>query len=377
MKFAELKLSGKSLKSIKNYGYEETTEVQEMTIPRIMRGKDLIVRSQTGTGKTAAFSIGLMERIVNGQTNRVIVLVPTRELAVQVSKEMRGLSQVHQLRICAVYGGTPINMQIKDIRKNYHVLVATPGRLLDLIRRGEVEIPKFNAVVLDEADHMLDIGFQKDILKILDMVPKESQFLLFSATIDADIKQISARYLSDAEMITIGDMAGVSTVQEKDVVVSFSEKFPKLMEILRSHEGMKVLVFLRTKRGVVSLKRRLEKNGFSGVGMLQGNMTQSRRLRMLDRYREDQLAVLVATNVAARGLHVDDVNIIINYDEAEDKKTYLHRIGRTGRMGKEGKVINMICRGRPYYSRGRSEYGTRRPSFGKNSARNRSLKRRH
>jgi ATP-dependent RNA helicase DeaD len=353
MKFVELKLSEKSLKSIKNYGYEETTEVQERTIPKIIEGNDLIVRSQTGTGKTAAFSIGLMERMAEGQTHKALVLVPTRELAVQVSKEMNGLCQVHQQRIFAVYGGTSISIQMQELKKHYDVLVATPGRLLDLIQRRKVDMSQFNAIVLDEADHMLDMGFQRDVLTILDKIPKGSQSLLFSATIDAEIRKISSRYMPDAELITIGEKAAVATVQEEKIEVEFSERFSKLMETLSSHKGMKILVFARTKRGVMGLKRRLEKKGFSGIGMLQGDMPQPRRLKVLAKYREGELSILVATNVAARGLHIDDVNLIINYDEAEDKETHLHRIGRTGRMGKEGKVINLVCGDMPKPQSGR------------------------
>lgn len=353
MKFVELRLSERSLRSIKNYGYEETTEVQERTIPKIVEGKNLIVRSQTGTGKTAAFSIGLMERAASGQIRKALVLVPTRELAVQVSKEMNGLSQVHQLRTYSVYGGTSIGMQIQELKKHYDALVATPGRLLDLIQRGKVDMSHFDAIVLDEADHMLDMGFQRDVLKILDEVPKGGQSLLFSATVDAGIRKISSRYMPDAEMITIGDMAVVSTVREENVKISFSERFSKLLELLGSHRGMKILVFARTKRGVMGLKRRLERKGFRGVDMLQGDMPQPRRLKVLNRYREGGLSILVATNVAARGLHIDDVDLIINYDEAEDKETHLHRVGRTGRMGREGKVINLVCDDKPEPRRGR------------------------
>jgi ATP-dependent RNA helicase DeaD len=347
MKFADLKLSDKSLKSIKNYGYEKTTEVQERTIPKILAGKDLIVRSQTGTGKTAAFSIGLMERMAYGKITRSLILVPTRELAVQVTKEMNGLSQVHQHRVFAVFGGTPIGKQMHEMKKHYDALVATPGRLLDLIQRDKVDMSEFNAVVLDEADLMLDMGFQRDVFAILDKMPKERQSLLFSATIDAGIKKISSRYMKDAEVIAIGEMVTVKTIKEESIEVSFSERFFKLRDLLEEHKGSKILVFARTKRGVIGLRRRLQKKKFYDVGMLQGDMPQPKRLKVLNMYKEGELSTLIATNVAARGLHIDDVNLIINYDEAEDKETHLHRIGRTGRMGKEGKVITLVCNDKP------------------------------
>jgi len=347
MKFVELNLSGKSLRSIKNYGYEEATEVQERTIPKIMEGKDLIVRSQTGTGKTAAFAIGLMERMAAGRIRKALVLVPTRELAVQVSKEMNGLSQVHQLRVYAVYGGTSISTQMKELKKHHDVIVATPGRLLDVIQRRRTDLSQFNAVVLDEADRMLDMGFQRDVLAILDQMPSGRQSLLFSATVDAGIKKISSRYIPDAELITIGEMVRVSTVKEDAIEVRYKDRFSKLKELLGSHKKMKILVFARTKRGVMGLKKRLEKEGFCGIGMLQGNMPQTRRLKVLKSFQQNELTILIATNVASRGLHIEDVGLIINYDEAEDKETHLHRIGRTGRMGREGKVINLISKDKP------------------------------
>ncbi len=365
MKFADLKLSDKSLRSIKNYGYEETTEVQEKTIPKIIAGKDLIVRSQTGTGKTAAFSIGLMERMAQALTDKSLILVPTRELAVQVTKEMNGLSQVHQFRVVAVFGGTPIGKQMHELKKHFDALVATPGRLLDLIQRDKVDMSEFNAVVLDEADLMLDMGFQRDVFQILDKLPKERQSLLFSATIDAGIKKISSRYMKDAEVITIGEMVTVKTIKEEKMEVSFSERFFKLRDILEQNKGSKILVFARTKRGVIGLRRRLQKKKFYDVGMLQGDMPQAKRLKVLHMYKEGELSILIATNVAARGLHIDDVNLIVNYDEAEDKETHLHRIGRTGRMGKEGKVITLVCKDKPQGSfrpkRGPPRQGSAKP----------------
>lgn len=347
MKFADLKLSEKSLRSIKNYGYEETTEVQERTIPRILEGKDLIVRSQTGTGKTAAFSIGLMERMAQALTDKSLVLVPTRELAVQVTKEMNGLSQVHQFRVVSVFGGTPIGKQIHELKKHFDALVATPGRLLDLIQRDKINMSEFNAIVLDEADLMLDMGFQRDVFTILDKLPRERQTLLFSATVDAGIKKISSRYMNNPQLIEIGQMEKVSTIKEERIEVPFAERFTTLKEILKSHSGMKIIVFARTKRGVMGLRRRLTKSRFYDVGMLQGDMPQPKRLKVLDLYMKGELNILIATNVAARGLHIEDVNLIINYDEAEDRETHLHRVGRTGRMGKEGKVITFICRDKP------------------------------
>ena len=372
MKFEEMKLDGRTLKSIKNHGYEDATEVQEKSIPQVIAGRNLIVRSQTGTGKTAAFGIGLMERIVSGKTKKALVLVPTRELAAQVCKELRGLSQVHQLKIYPVFGGQSINVQLRDLNRNYDILVATPGRLLDFFRRGKVNLSKFDAIVLDEADHMLDMGFKTEVFSIMDKLSTAPQVLLFSATVDESIKKIISRYMSDPEEISIGNMEVVSSIKEEKIEIPHSEKFRKLIDILNSHKGMKIIVFARTKRGVMGLKKRLEKSGLDKVGMLQGDMPQKKRIRVLAMFKENQLTLLIATNVASRGLQIDNVELIINYDEAEDKETHLHRVGRTGRMGKEGKVINLISPDAPrlnpnnsWRSRKPGNFGRRNRNSGK------------
>lgn len=358
MKFSDLKLSQRTIKSLGEYGYHEPTPVQEKAIPKIIEGKNLVVRSQTGTGKTAAFGVGIIERIIAGKTNKALILTPTRELAMQVCTELRGICQAHQLKVYSVYGGQPIQFQIRDLKKRYEILVATPGRLLDLCARRKVDLLQFNAIVLDEADHMLDLGFKRDVFKILNTLPKEKLMLLFSATIDQNVKSIVSHHMPEAENIAVGEMKIVSSIKEEQIELPHGEKFPKLQEILTKYNGKKILVFSRTKRCVVMLKEKLEKQGFEGIGMLQGDMPQPRRSKVLTRFRENRLSILIATNVASRGLHIDNVDLIVNYDEAEDKETHLHRVGRTGRMGAVGKVITFISndvpRGRnPNRRRGR------------------------
>lgn len=342
MKFSDLKLTEKTLRSISYYGYKEATEVQEKAIPRILEGVNLIVRSQTGTGKTAAFGIGIIERIVTGKSNKALILAPTRELAIQVCTELRALSKLHGLKIYPVYGGQSINVQASNIQRGYHILVATPGRLLDLYRRRVVDLFSFDTVVLDEADHMLDLGFQDDVLAILSKLPKEKIMLLFSATVDSSIRRISSNHMPNSEMITIGEIEVVSTIKQEHVEITQREKFSKFIEILNSHPKVKTLVFMKTKRSVAWLKDKLEQRGFRNVGMLQGDMTQARRNKVLTLFKDGVISVLVATNVAARGLHIDDVDLIINYDQAETEEMHLHRVGRTGRMGLEGKVVNFV-----------------------------------
>jgi ATP-dependent RNA helicase DeaD len=342
MKFSDLELNERTVKSINNFGYIDVTEVQEKSIPEIISGKNLIVRSQTGSGKTAAFGIGIMERIANQSADKALILVPTRELAVQVCAEIRGISQVQQLKAYAVFGGAPINLQLKDLSKRFEILVATPGRLLDIYNRGKLDMDKFNIVVLDEADHMLDLGFSHDVLSILGKLPKTKQVLLFSATVDGAIKRIASRHMPESEMISIGEMKVVSTIKEEKLEVPFGEKFDKLRSLVKSSKNQKILVFAKTRRCVMKLRKLLLREGIQGIGMLQGDMPQSRRIKVLNMFKNNDISTLIATNVASRGLHIEDVSLIINYDEAETKETHLHRVGRTGRMGKDGKVINFV-----------------------------------
>lgn len=342
MKFRELNLSGKTLKAISEMGYLSPTEVQEKAIPKIIEGANLIVRSQTGTGKTAAFGIGLIERIAALNTSKALILVPTRELAMQVAEELASLGKRHGIRVCVAYGGANIKLQMKALQGGCEILVATPGRLLDLASRRAVNLRKFNAIVLDEADHMLDLGFQKDVFDIMSSLPKNRLVLLFSATIDNKVRQIVRAHMENPLTIEVGQMEAVSTIEEERIEVPKEEKVSKLAEILRAHPGVKALIFLRTKRGVMRTKTKLERRGFEWVGMLQGDMEQSQRTKVISRFRDNTISILVATNVAARGLHVENVDLIINYDEAENRETHLHRIGRTGRMGAAGKVITFV-----------------------------------
>ncbi len=369
MKFSDLSLSGKTLKAINACGYSQPTEVQKKAIPKIIAGKNLVVRSQTGTGKTAAFGIGIVERIVTGSTSKALILVPTRELAMQVSKELQELGQRHKLNTCAVYGGQKVPIQLRKLQDGYTILVATPGRLQDLCKRRKVHLSRFDLIVLDEADHMLDIGFQKEVLEILSHLPSKRVTLLFSATIDKGIEGIISRHMLNSEYIEIGEKKIVSTINEEHIELSHVDKTSEIHRILDSHRGVKTLIFMRTKRGVIRLKEKLRRRKIDGVGMLQGDMDQSRRSRVIDRFKDGEVTILVATNVAARGLHIENVGLIINFDKAENKETHLHRVGRTGRMGQSGPVINLIAHDEPKRGRGgrrpegrsRTDSGSRRP----------------
>ena len=347
MKFIDLGISGKTLKAIETCGYTQPTEVQEKAIPRILAGKNLVVRSQTGTGKTAAFGIGLVERIISGSTSKALVLTPTRELAIQVCAELQELGAKHGLRACSAYGGQKMNIQLRNLEKKYNILVATPGRLQDLCRRRKVHLSSFNLIVLDEADHMLDIGFQKEVLEILSGLPSKRVTLLFSATINKQIKNIISHHIQDPEFIEVGEQKVVSSINEEHIELSHADKVSALHRILDSHRGVKTLIFLRTKRGVLRLKKKLEQRRIDGVGMLQGDMDQRKRNRVISGFKDGSISVVVATNVASRGLHIENVALIVNFDEAENKETHLHRVGRAGRMGAEVKVINLISHDEP------------------------------
>lgn len=343
MEFQDMGLSEKTLLALAKINYVEPTEVQERAIPEIISGRNLIVRSHTGTGKTAAFGIGIVERIAARKSKKALILTPTRELAVQVCKEIRAIGQTHELRVTVVYGGASINTQLDELRQGVDILVATPGRLIDLTQRGAIRINEFDIAILDEADQMLDMGFIDDVTSILDQLPKQRLTLLLSATLDESIMSIAHKYVVSPLTIEIGEIAAAETIKQEHLETTDREKFPRLLEVLRSHADMKTLIFRETKMGASRLQERLWQRGVR-AGVLQGDMTQAMRNRTITDFKEGHIKILVATNVAARGLHVDNLGLIVNYDKAQSEEIHLHRIGRTGRMGQEGKAINFVQR---------------------------------
>jgi len=341
MKFKEMTLSGQTLKALDSLNYFEATEVQEKTIPQILQGSDVMVRSKTGTGKTAAFGIPLIERITSGKTKKGLILAPTRELAIQICREIRLLAAFYRLRILVVYGGHGLEQEISELRKGVDILVATPGRLLDLSRRGAVALGDFDFVVVDEADRMLDMGFIEDINTIITATAKNRMTHFFSATLDENIYSIANRYISQPVVIEIGEKEKPSEIDEESVFLKRSEKFDKLTEILNKNRENKIIVFVSTQREVEYLNEKLVRLGYNTLP-LHGGFSQPRRERTVKEYKERKSCTLIATDVAARGLDIKDIGIVINYDEAQDGETHLHRIGRTGRMGKKGRAISFI-----------------------------------
>jgi len=339
MLFKELGLRQHTLDALQKMGYEQPTEVQEKVIPLVMAGKNVLTRSKTGTGKTAAFGIGIVERIAAGTARKALVLTPTRELCMQVAKELRGISANFQFKVLEVYGGVSINPQIDSLKRGVEILIATPGRLLDHAERHTVDLSQFDVVVLDEADRMLDMGFRDEMDEVMYQVPKERTVLLLSATLEPKIIDAASRYMAgDTVTVEVGEKEKPAEIVEHHVEATQAEKFSKLKEILREHSHTRAIIFTSTKFFASKLAYRISEHGFR-ADCLQGDMSQAARERVLMRFKEGDIDILVATDVAARGLHIENVGLIINYDKAQDDDTHLHRVGRTGRMGAAGKAI--------------------------------------
>lgn len=341
MKFNEMSISPKTNAALNEMGYVEATEVQEKAIPLMLQGTDIIVRSQTGTGKTAAFGIGLIEIIAKDRTKKGLILAPTRELALQITKELRSIASNQHIHIVAIYGGQGMGGQISLLQRGVNILVATPGRLLDHASRGTIRLNDYSIIVLDEADRMLDIGFKADIDHIMSKVAHEKQVLLFSATIDGRIKSITRSYMNEPELIEAGEVGNKGTIEESFIKLTRAEKLSKLREILAQEPTSRTIVFVRSKRDVEYVCHNLNRSNIEAQ-YLHGGKSQVQRERVVREFKEGRFRILIATDVAARGLHVDDVNHVINYDKADTEETHTHRIGRTGRMGSAGRATTFV-----------------------------------
>jgi len=340
--FGSLTLRPDTLRAIAHMGWVDPTPIQSKVIPLMSDGRDLVGQAQTGSGKTGAYGIPLVERLdPQVKTLQALVLTPTRELAVQVTDELRGLGRGRGLKVVTLYGGQSIERQFADLRRRPHIAVATPGRLLDHTQRGTVNLSGVRSVILDEADRMLDMGFLPDVTRILDQTPRDRQTTLFSATMPQAIRKIAEQQMRNPVWILIAQKEPtVETVEQFYLEVAEQDKIKALRTLLNKEAIESALVFRRTKHRADRLATALERHG--KVGVLHGGMRQGARMSALRAFEEKRTPILVATNVASRGLDLPEVSHVINFDMPEDVETYIHRVGRTARMGRTGTAITFV-----------------------------------
>jgi ATP-dependent RNA helicase RhlE len=352
MTFDELKLAPAILKAVREQGYETPTPIQAQAIPVVLEGHDLLGGAQTGTGKTAAFTLPMLHKLTKGQskTNKfgkdgiaALVLTPTRELAAQVEESIRTYGKYLPLTSAVIFGGVGMNPQIDRLKKGVDILVATPGRLLDLQQQGHLDLSTVEILVLDEADRMLDMGFLPDVKKILALVPKEKQSLLFSATFSDEIRQLANGLLREPQTIQVTPRnTTVQRITQTMHPVGRGKKKQLLAHIINEHNWSQVLVFTRTKFGANNVAEFLTKNGISALA-LHGNKSQSARTQALAGFKSGELRALVATDIAARGIDIDDLPHVVNYEIPTVPEDYVHCIGRTGRAGNDGAAVSLVC----------------------------------
>ncbi|VHI04803.1 DEAD/DEAH box helicase [Streptococcus pyogenes] len=343
MKFTEFNLSQDIQSAVVTAGFEKASPIQEMTISLALEGKDVIGQAQTGTGKTAAFGLPTLNKIrTNENIIQALAIAPTRELAVQSQEELFRFGREKGVKVRSVYGGSSIEKQIKALKSGAHIVVGTPGRLLDLIKRKALILDHVETLILDEADEMLNMGFLEDIEAIISRVPADRQTLLFSATMPAPIKQIGVKFMKDPEHVQIKnkELTNVN-VDQYYVRVKEQEKFDTMTRLMDVNQPELSIVFGRTKRRVDEITRGLKLRGFRAEG-IHGDLDQNKRLRVIRDFKNDQIDILVATDVAARGLDISGVTHVYNYDITQDPESYVHRIGRTGRAGKSGESITFV-----------------------------------
>jgi ATP-dependent RNA helicase DeaD len=325
------------LRSLKRIGYATPSPIQAELIPEALDGRDVIGQAKTGTGKTAAFAIPILEMLeAPGRGPQAIILAPTRELVQQIVVETTKLAHGQDVSVCGIYGGEPIQKQLRALERGVDVVVGTPGRVIDHIERGTLYLGDIFHVVLDEADRMLDIGFRPDIERILRKVPNPHQTLLLSATISEDIRKLARRYMHQPVELNLSrDEPSVESIQQFYVTVDHDRKFDLLLYLLKREQPSQCIVFTRTKRGADKLADKL-KGHVRGVSTIHGDLPQTTRNRVMQGFRDGTIPVLIATDVVGRGIDVNDISHVINFDIPDDPENYLHRIGRTGRMGKDG-----------------------------------------
>jgi ATP-dependent RNA helicase DeaD len=342
--FAELMLSNEIAQAIRDMGFQQPTEIQSRVIPLLLDGRDVVGQAQTGTGKTAAFGIPLIEGIDEDVPHtQALVLAPTRELAIQIGEELRKLARyIPAIRIATIYGGAGYNRQFEDLKAGAQVVVGTPGRVIDHLQRGTLKLDQVDYLILDEADRMLDMGFLPDVERILRRTPRERQTALFSATVPTVIRILSRRYMHDPATVQVKPQeVTVEAVEQSYYEVADRDKVDGLLSLVDEDPPERAMIFRQTKLGVDRLAGNLKRRGL-GVAAIHGDMSQRIRERVLDDFRAGKLRYLIATDVAARGLDVPEVSHVFNYDIPEDPEAYIHRIGRTARAGRTGRAITFV-----------------------------------
>jgi len=347
MLFNQLGLSAELLRAVDEKGYQEVTPIQQQAIPLILEGRDVLAAAQTGTGKTAGFTLPLLQKLQQSDKNsrniRALVLTPTRELAAQVAQSVRDYGTHLPFKTAVIFGGVKINAQITKLRNGVDVVVATPGRLLDHMQQKTIDLSKVEFLVLDEADRMLDMGFIRDIRKVIKVLPKERQNLLFSATMPAEIRGLADGVLQDPHVVELNHSQPIATVEHALFPVDGTRKFELLERVLAEDRFVSAIVFTRTKHRAKKLARQLGTSGHRAVA-LQGNMSQSQRDRAMEGFRKERFDILVATDIAARGIDVKGISHVINFDVPNTPEAYTHRIGRTGRSELEGRAVTFVTR---------------------------------
>ncbi|HYW34472.1 MAG TPA: DEAD/DEAH box helicase [Balneolaceae bacterium] len=342
--FRDLGLSTSVTQAVQQLGFEQPMPIQQEAIPLLLTQQtDLVALAQTGTGKTAAFGLPLVERIEHSlNLPQALVIAPTRELCMQITRDIKDFSQTQQkINTLAVYGGSSIKKQINALNRGVQIIAATPGRLLDLLRRGKIDTSAISTVVLDEADELLNMGFQHDLNAIFDTLPKHYNTWLFSATMPNSVARIAKRYMHDPERITIGTKnAGTDNVSHQYLTVKASDRYTTLRRLIDLHPDMYGIIFCRTRRNTRKIAKKLRRDGYQ-ADAIHGDLSQSRRDRVMGKFRSKNIQLMVATDVASRGIDVDDITHIINYELPDDLEKYTHRSGRTGRAGKTGVSIGI------------------------------------
>ena len=357
-RFEEFNLDKNIIKSLKNIKYEIPSKVQSKVIPQLLNNKDIIVKSKTGSGKTASFAIPLCEKVdINNNSVQGLIIAPTRELALQIKEEVQNIGRIKKVRCSAIFGKQPLKEQVAELKQRVHIVVATPGRIIDHIGRGTIDLSNIKFFIIDEADKMLNKGFVNDMESIMTKLPQNACKGMFSATIDDNINSVCEKYMKDIIRIEIKDEDKYIKKQISEFFINSEEenKYDLLKSIIYKECPHSVIVFANTRDKVDEIYKSMKKDKFT-VGVIHGDMSQDKRLFIIKDFKENKFNILVSSDITSRGIHVDDVSLVINYEVPRDKENYVHRIGRTGRVDKLGKAITIVSTKEEKYLREIEEY---------------------